>query len=36
VILLNGDTTSKQVGRCNRVSYPLIGDAGTVTVIERL
>jgi len=35
VILLNGDTTSKQVGRCNRVSYPLIGDAGTVTVIER-
>jgi 3-oxoacyl-[acyl-carrier-protein] synthase-3 len=35
VLLLNGDTCSKQMDRCNRVSYPLTGDAGAVTVIER-
>lgn len=35
VVLLNGDTCSKQMDRCNRVSYPLTGDAGSVTVIER-
>ncbi len=35
VVLLNGDTGSKQVGRCNRISYPLTGDAGSATVIER-
>jgi 3-oxoacyl-[acyl-carrier-protein] synthase-3 len=35
VILLNGDTGSKQVDRCNRISYPLTGDAGSVTVVER-
>jgi len=35
VILLNGDTGSKQMNRCNRISYPLTGDAGSVTVIER-
>ena len=35
VVLLNGDTCSKQMGRCNRISYPLTGDAGSVTVIER-
>jgi len=35
VILLNGDTCSKQMNQCNRVSYPLTGDAGSVTVIER-
>jgi len=35
VVLLNGDTCSKQMSQCNRVSYPLTGDAGSVTVIER-
>ncbi len=35
VILLNGDTCSKQMDRCNRISYPLTGDAGSVTVVER-
>jgi 3-oxoacyl-[acyl-carrier-protein] synthase-3 len=35
VVLLNGDTCSKQMDKCNRVSYPLTGDAGSVTVIER-
>ncbi|HLX94883.1 MAG TPA: ketoacyl-ACP synthase III [Verrucomicrobiae bacterium] len=35
VVLLNGDTGSKQVDRCNRISYPLTGDAGSVTIVER-
>jgi 3-oxoacyl-[acyl-carrier-protein] synthase-3 len=35
VVLVCGDTCSKQMDRCNRVSYPLTGDAGSVTVIER-
>jgi 3-oxoacyl-[acyl-carrier-protein] synthase-3 len=35
VVLLNGDTCSKQMDKCNRVSYPLTGDAGSVTVVER-
>ncbi|MGA2179013.1 MAG: ketoacyl-ACP synthase III [Verrucomicrobiota bacterium] len=35
VVLLCGDTCSKQMDRCNRISYPLTGDAGSVTVIER-
>ena len=35
VVLLNGDTCSKQTDKCNRISYPLTGDAGSVTVIER-
>jgi len=35
VVLLNGDTASKQVDKHNRISYPLVGDAGSVTVIER-
>jgi 3-oxoacyl-[acyl-carrier-protein] synthase-3 len=35
VVLLNGDTCSKQLDRRNRVSYPLEGDAGSVTIIER-
>lgn len=35
VVLLNGDTCSKQMDRCNRISYPLTGDAGSVTVVER-
>ena len=35
MVLLNGDTCSKQMDRCNRISYPLTGDAGSVTVIER-
>jgi 3-oxoacyl-[acyl-carrier-protein] synthase III len=35
VVLLNGDTCSKQTDKCNRISYPLTGDAGSATVIER-
>jgi 3-oxoacyl-[acyl-carrier-protein] synthase-3 len=35
VVLLCGDTCSKQMDRCNRVSYPLLGDAGSASVIER-
>lgn len=35
VLLLNGDTASKQLSPRNRVSYPLAGDGGSVTVIER-
>jgi len=35
VVLLNGDTCSKQLDKRNRVSYPLVGDAGSVTVVER-
>ncbi len=35
VVLLNGDTCSKQMDRHNRVTYPITGDAGSVTVIER-
>jgi 3-oxoacyl-[acyl-carrier-protein] synthase III len=35
VVLLNGDTCSKQMDRCNRISYPLTGDAGSATVVER-
>jgi 3-oxoacyl-[acyl-carrier-protein] synthase III len=35
VVLLNGDTASKLVDKRNRVTYPLIGDGGSVTIIER-
>ena len=35
IVLLNGDTSSKLLDKRNRVSYPLAGDAGSVTVIER-
>jgi 3-oxoacyl-[acyl-carrier-protein] synthase III len=35
VVLMNGETGSKQMDKCNRISYPLTGDAGSVTVIER-
>jgi 3-oxoacyl-[acyl-carrier-protein] synthase-3 len=35
VVLLNGDTASKLVDKHNRITYPLIGDAGSVTIIER-
>jgi 3-oxoacyl-[acyl-carrier-protein] synthase-3 len=35
VVLLNGETGSKQMDKCNRISYPLTGDAGSATVIER-
>jgi len=35
VVLLCGDTCSKQMNRCNRVSYPLTGDAGSAIVVER-
>ena len=34
VVLLNGDTASKLVDKHNRVTYPLIGDAGSVTVMS--
>jgi 3-oxoacyl-[acyl-carrier-protein] synthase-3 len=35
VLLLCGDTCSKQMDRCNRVSYPLVGDAGSAIIVER-
>src|SRR5580704_13273609 len=35
VLLLTGDTCSKQMSRFNRVNYPLTGDAGSVAIIER-
>ena len=35
VVLLNGDTLSKKVSRRDRNIYPMIGDAGSVTVVER-
>ncbi len=34
VLLLNGDTLSRRVGRRDRNIYPMIGDAGSVTVVE--
>ena len=35
VLVLTGDTSSKLVDRRNRISYPITGDAGAETVIER-
>lgn len=35
ILLLNGDTCSKQLSNCNRISYPLAGDAGSVAIVER-
>ena len=35
VVLLNGEIGSRLIDRCNRITYPLNGDAGSVTVIER-
>ncbi len=35
VLVLTGDTSSKLVDRRNRISYPITGDAGAATVIER-
>ena len=35
VVLLNGETGSRLMNPCNRISYPLTGDAGSVTIIER-
>jgi 3-oxoacyl-[acyl-carrier-protein] synthase III len=35
VVLLCGETGSKLIDRCNRITYPLSGDAGSVTIIER-
>jgi len=35
VILLNGEIGSRLIDRSNRITYPLNGDAGSVTVIER-
>ena len=34
VVLLNGDTLSRRVGAHDRNIYPMIGDAGSVTVVE--
>jgi len=34
VALLNGDTLSKKVNRRDRNSFPVVGDAGAVTIIE--
>jgi 3-oxoacyl-[acyl-carrier-protein] synthase III len=33
-VLLNGDTLSHRVGRRDRNIYPMVGDAGSATVIE--
>jgi len=35
VVLLNGDTASKQTNIRDRATYSLVGDAGSVTVLER-
>ena len=35
VVVLCGDTASRQVSPFNRVSWPLLGDAGSATVVER-
>lgn len=35
IVLMNGDTCSKQLSNCNRISYPLAGDAGSVAIVER-
>ena len=35
VVLLCGDTASKQLSPRNRVSWPLVGDAGSATVVSR-
>lgn len=35
VVLLNADILSRKTSRCDRNSYPLIGDAAAVTVVER-
>lgn len=34
VALLNGDTLSKKVNKRDRNSYPVVGDAGSVTIVE--
>jgi 3-oxoacyl-[acyl-carrier-protein] synthase-3 len=34
VALLNGDTLSRKINKKDRNSYPVIGDAGAVTIIE--
>src|SRR5206468_382329 len=34
VLVLAGDTASKQVSPMNRVTYPLVGDAGCAIVVE--
>lgn len=35
VVLINADIISKKVSKKDRNSYPLIGDAATVTIVER-
>lgn len=35
VALLNGDTLSRKVSRRDRSIYPMIGDAGSVTIVEK-
>ena len=34
VVLMNGDTLSRRVGRRDRNIYPMVGDAGSVAVVE--
>ena len=34
VALLNGDTLSRKVNKKDRNSYPVVGDAGSVTIVE--
>lgn len=35
VVLINGDVLSHKVSKHDRKSYPLVGDAATVTILER-
>ena len=35
IAVLNGDTGSRHTSKLNRISYPLVGDAGSVTIVER-
>jgi 3-oxoacyl-[acyl-carrier-protein] synthase-3 len=35
VALLNGDTLSRKINRKDRNSFPVVGDAGSVTIIEK-
>lgn len=34
VVLLNGDTLSRKINKKDRNSFPVVGDAGAVTIIE--
>jgi 3-oxoacyl-[acyl-carrier-protein] synthase-3 len=35
VVLINVDVMSRKVSTCDRNSYPLIGDAASITIVER-